>query len=955
MNERIARWRRVEQICQDALDRPAAERAVFLEAACGEDALLRHEVEGLLMQEVAGSEFLESPMGAVAAAAMEPVSSRLSGHRVGVFDVGPLLGVGGMGEVYRARDTRLDRDVAIKILPEAFAHDAERLARFQREAKMLASLNHPHIAAFYGLEESAGLHLLVMELVEGHDLSQRITRGPIPIDDALPIATQVAEALEAAHEEGIIHRDLKPANIKVRADGTVKVLDFGLAKPMEPAAESLPSASQSPTITTSAMRQAGMILGTAAYMSPEQARGKRVDRRADIWAFGAVLFEMLTGQRAFPGKDLTDTLAAVVKLDPKWDALGADVPARVRQVLRVCLQKDPRQRAQAIGDVRLALEGAFETAALLGETRVRSAASWKRVALVGAGALLLGAALAGVAMWMATPTIPAHVTHVAMTLTPDLPLSPTPIALSPDGLTLAMSAGNQIVLRRLDNPKLTALPGTEGGRTPFFSPDGNWIGFIAAAELRRIRVDGTGRQTIAKLGQAPRTPLYWAGNDAIYFGVTGQGLYRVPPTGGPPTALTQPRREAGEITHESPQALDEGRAILFTLVRADGRVPALLNVASGEWRVIPGLSTDFARYSPSGRMLYRQGESVFAVTMSLASGTTTGAPEMLFDGVLAAEDSALALSADGTLAYLPNSTATGRQGQIAIVSRSGTVTSVVNDSVTLGLASSSLRFSPDAGSIMAAVSSAPNTTDLWIHDLGRSARTKLTDQGPNNAGPTWSPDGKQVAFNSTREPPGIYVQSLDAPGSAKLLLRRGPSSQIPGAWSPDGRTLVFMEANPRTGSDLWTLTLDGKAAPLLATSAQERDPRLSPDGRWLAYQSNTAGRDDVYIASFPSLASTQLVSIDGGTSPRWAGAREIVYRRGRQVVSVPVTPSEKLTLERPTVLFELDDESSQYDVAPDGMTFLMLRRDVPGPGAVPGQVNLVLNVFEELKRRVPSR
>jgi Tol biopolymer transport system component len=951
MNERVDRWRRVEQICQDALDRPAAERAVFLQAACGEDALLRHEVEGLLMQEAAGSAFLESPTGALAAAAMEPVSPRLRGHRVGVFDVGPLLGAGGMGEVYRARDTRLDRDVALKILPEAFAHDAERVARFRREAKMLASLNHPHIAAIYGLEETAGLNLLVMELVEGHDLSQRIARGPIPIDEALPIATQVAEALEAAHEEGIIHRDLKPANIKVRADGTVKVLDFGLAKAMEPAAES----SQSPMITTPAVTQAGMMLGTAAYMSPEQARGKTVDTRADIWAFGAVLFEMLTGQRAFPGEDLTDTLAAVVKLDPKWDALGADVPARVRQVLRVCLQKDPRQRAQAIGDVRLALEGAFETAARPGETRVRAAASWKRVTLVGAGALLLGAALAGGAMWMATPAIPLHVTHVAMTLTPDLPLSPTPIALSPDGMMLAMSAGNQIVLRRLDDPKLTALPGTQGGRTPFFSPDGNWIGFVAADQLRRIRVDGTGRQTFATLGQAPRTPPSWAGDDAIYFGVTGQGLYRVPATGGPLTALTQPRREAGEITHESPQVLDEGRTILFTLVRADGRVPALLNVASGEWRVIPGLSSDFARYSPSGRLLYRQGESVFAVTMSLASGTTTGTPEVLFDGVLAAENSALALSADGTLAYLPNSTATGGQGQIAIVSRSGTVTSVVNDSVTLGVASSSLRFSPDAGSIMAAVSSAPNTTDLWLHDLGRSARTKLTDQGPNNAGPTWSPDGKQVAFNSTREPPGIYVQSLDAPGSAKLVLRRGPSSQSPGAWSPDGRTLLFMEANPRTGSDLWTLTLDGKAAPLLATPAQERDPRLSPDGRWLAYQSNTAGRDDVYVASFPSLASAQLVSIDGGTSPRWAGAREIVYRRGRQVVSVPVTPSEKLTLGRPTVLFELDDASSQYDVAPDGKTFLMLRRDAPGAGAVPGQVNLVLNVFEELKRLVPGR
>ena len=888
------------------------------------------------------------------------------GDHLGTYQILAQLGEGGMGAVYRARDTKLDRDVAIKVLLPAVANDPERLARFEREAKTLASLNHPHIGAIYGLEEGpaeAGLYerpaptiALVLELVEGPTLADRIAQGPIPLDEALPIAKQIAEALEAAHEQGIIHRDLKPANIKARPDGTVKVLDFGLAKALDPAVASNANISMSPTIMSPAMTQAGMILGTAAYMAPEQARGKTVDKRADIWAFGAVLYEMLTGARAFPGDDVAETLANVINKEPAWDALPTALPMHVRQILRLCLRKPLRERVPDIGAVRMALEGAFETPTTPGEGSVRAAASWTRVALVGAAALILGAVLAGGAMRMAMPRVPPRVTHTAITLTPDLPLSPTPIALSPDGQTLAMTAGNRIVLRRLDSTKLTPLPGTEGGSTPFFSPDGTWIGFVVDRELRRIRVDGTSRQTIGTLPSPPSTPPAWAGDDAVYFGIRGQGLSRVPASGGAPTPVTQPRRDAGEITHESPQLLDADRTILFTLNRAEGAVPALLSVASGEWRVVPGIRSDSARYVPSGHLLFRQGGSVFAVAMSLASGTTTGTPEALFDGVLADDGSSLAMSTDGTLAYLPSSIARGNQGRMVIVTRSGTVSSAVDESVAvIATASSGLRFSPDAGSIVAVVQSVPNTSDLWTYDLRRGARIKLTDRGPINSSPTWSPDGAQVAFNSTREPAGIYVQSLDAPGSAKLVLKRGPGSQNPGAWSRDGRTVVFVENNPRTGSDLWTLTLDGTATPLLATPAQERNPRLSPDGRWLTYESDTGGRADVYLASFPTLGSTQLVSIDGGTSPRWAGAREIVYRRGRQVIAVPVTPGEKLTLGRPTVLFEVDDVNDQYDVSADGTKFLMALRDAAPAGASPGQVNLVLNLFEQLKRLAPTK
>jgi len=573
-----------------------------------------------------------------------------------------------MGQVYRARDTKLDRDVAIKILPEAFAHDADRLARFQREAKTLASLNHPNIAAIYGLEESDGVRALVMEFVEGEDLSQRIAQRShvgrvsrsrpaegtgLPIDEALPIAKQIAEALEAAHEQGIIHRDLKPANVKVRSDGVVKVLDFGLAKALEPTDPTALSNSMTPTITTPAlMTGAGMILGTAAYMSPEQARGRAVDKRADIWAFGAVLFEMLTGKRPFDGEDTAEVLGAVVRLEPQWEALGSDVPPPVRTLLQSCLLKDPRHR---VVDISIALFVLDKTASLAAtplaatpeHASARRPASWKRVALVGTAALILGAVLTGGAMWMATPSAVPRLTHTAITLTPELPLSPTPVALSPDGQTLAMTAGNQLVLRRLDNTKLTPLPGTEGASNPFFSPDGNWVGFVADGELRRIRVDGTRRQMIGRPGRLPSSPPYWAGDDAIYFGVIGQGLFRVPATGGAPTPLTQPRREAGEITHESPQVLEEGRTILFTLNRADGLVPALLNVASWEWRAIQGITSDFARYAPSGHLLYRNGEGVFAVAMSLASGTTTGTPQALFDGVFAGQGApSIAMSAD---------------------------------------------------------------------------------------------------------------------------------------------------------------------------------------------------------------------------------------------------------------------------------------------------------------------
>ena len=552
-----------------------------------------------------------------------------------------------MGQVYRARDTKLDRDVAIKILPEAFARDADRLARFQREAKTLASLNHPHIAGIYGLEESCGVTALVMELVEGEDLSQRITRGALPLDEALPIAKQIAEALEAAHEQGIIHRDLKPANIKVRADGTVKVLDFGLAKALEPAAGASPSVSMSPTITTPAMTHAGIILGTAAYMSPEQARGKTVDRRADVWALGAVLFEMLTGQRAFPGEDLTDTLAAVVKLDPKWDAIGENVPARVRQVLRVCLQKEPRQRVQAIGDVRLALEGAFETAAPQATVpRVRRTSAAARALPWVSSTAALVFAIAWLIVWapwrsrmpVGRPPMRLDVDLGADVLLPAAATAGSSVAITPDGTGLVYASGSppKLFIRRLDQTKATELPGTQDASVPFVSPDGQWVGFVSGRTVNKISVDGGAVVPLGGEMNGTAAGARW-GEDGSLFIASRQKLVRIPAGGGLPETVAESRN--GELGLVNPEPLPGGKAVLFA---ADNPGPVdkttieLVTLPNHERRTLVhgGASP---RYLPtadgSGYLVYVNQATLFAIPFDLRTLETQGTAVPVADDV----------------------------------------------------------------------------------------------------------------------------------------------------------------------------------------------------------------------------------------------------------------------------------------------------------------------------------
>ena len=559
------------------------------------------------------------------------------GTRLGIYDVTATIGEGGMGQVYRATDTRLKRQVAIKVLPASVAGDAERLARFQREAEVLASLNHPNIAAIYGLEDAEGFTALVMELVEGDDLSQRIARGAIPLDEALPIAKQIAEALEAAHEQGIIHRDLKPANIKVRGDGTVKVLDFGLAKAMEPAAGSSSSVSMSPTLTTPAMTQAGMILGTAAYMSPEQAKGRSVDRRADVWAFGAVLFEMVSGRQPFSGETVSETLADVMKSEPPWQALPVNVPAHLARLIRQCLVKEPRRRIRDMGDVRLALEGAFETTdSPAAVTTASPDVVWTRSAAfrLAAAAAVVASVVVGVGVWMLSHTTraaAAPMARLAMTLPDDQrlgALDQPAVAVSPQGTLVAyvgMSSGReQLHVRAIDGVESKALAGTELATSPFFSPDGQWIGFFAQGKLKKISVAAGTTQTLCDAPNARGGS--WAG-DSIYFAAnSNSGISKVSADGGAPTEVTTLDRAKGEISHRWPQVLPGGGALLFdvwTGPGADEKQIQIQRLDSGE-RTVVAQGAASGRYVASGHVIYARKDELFAVPFDVDSLRVSG-------------------------------------------------------------------------------------------------------------------------------------------------------------------------------------------------------------------------------------------------------------------------------------------------------------------------------------------
>jgi Tol biopolymer transport system component len=899
------------------------------------------------------------------------------GTKLGVYKVVAPLGAGGMGEVYRAKDTRLGRDVALKVLPEAFACDAQRMARFEREAKVLASVNHPNIAVLYGFEESNGTRGLVMELVDGPMLSERIKQRVLSLEEALPIAKQIAEALEYAHERGIIHRDLKPSNVKLTAEGQVKLLDFGLAKALE--GETIEEDLQtSPTLSAAATR-AGVMLGTAAYMAPEQARGKHVDRRADIWAFGCVLYEMLTGQSAFGGETTSDILAGVIRAEPDWSLLPGSVPARIRELLRRCLQKDPKQRLQAIGEARIAVESA-----LAGSPEAFAVQSpgtyqpplWRRAMPWGLASVAMAlAVVATILYWSSNQPVASHAVRASLLLNEPLAgvftANPgSPIALSRDGSRLVFAgspAGKppQLYMRDLDQPTGASIPGTENAIQPFLSPDGQWVAFFADGKLRKVSLHGGPVTTLCD-AQIPHGGD-WASDDTIVYAPNlGSGLMRISSAGGTPQTLTTPDPKEKELSHRWPQVLPGSKAVLFTIQTArqttydEARI-VVLSLETGKWRTLfEGGS--YARYVPSGHIVYAHAGSLMAVPFDVARLEVNGPPAPVQEGVITTAATSGGAEYDvtesGLLAYVPGS-AQPPERSLVWVDRQG----VSKEILAPVNAYSDPRISPDGKLLAMIISGGASPQDVWIYEFARNTLMRLTFGG--GSGPVWAPDGRKLVYRNRAPSFSFLMKRADGSGTDEILLGKDfdEPSAIPYSVSPDGKTLLFGRYGQEGALGIYALALDRsrKIQPFLQSTFNQSSARFSPDGHWVVYSSNELGRPEIYVKPFPGPGGKWMISTEGGSYPMWArNGREIFFREDDKVMTVPVETQPSFKAGTPRLLFRGGGYfgylgsflgSGNYDVAPDGQHFLMIKeKDAPASSK---EVSIVLHWTDELKRRVP--
>jgi eukaryotic-like serine/threonine-protein kinase len=891
-----------------------------------------------------------------------------AGAQLGPYRITARIGAGGMGEVYQATDTNLGREVAIKVLPDAFAQDADRLARFEREAKVLASLSHPNIATVHGLEKRDGTIALVMELVEGPTLADRIAREPIPANEALPIAKQVAEALEAAHEQGIIHRDLKPANIKVRPDGAVKVLDFGLAKALDPVVEMTPALSQSPTVNSPALTHAGVILGTAAYMSPEQARGENVDKRADVWAFGCVLFEMLTGRRAFDGDTVSDTLAAVLRAEPEWHLLPSRLHPGLRALLERCLVKKPRDRYQGIADARvdiqhiLANRGGSSTPPATDSAYLAP----RRVVLWLAAVAALTAAVVGVAVWTLKPTVSPVSVRLAHALPPDQSFTQNRhplVTVAPDGSSIVYVANNRLFRRPINGLDAQPVRGTEGEpSTPFFSPDGRWVGYWDARDegLKKIGIEGgtaiaLDRATIVRGAS-------WGVDDTILY-AKADGVWRISANGGQPERIIPIER--GWV--HGPQMLPDGHTVLFTQLQAqtgtswEGAQIVVRDLVTGDQEVL--LTGEDARYVPTGHLIYAIDTTLRAVPFDAMTHRVTGGPVPVVEGVrrevFVAGNTATAnygLSETGMLVYVDGSIERFPvvPRDLVLVDRQGVARPVTAERRDYWRP----QFSPDGTRIAVEVFDGRDR-QIWIVDIESGVWSQLTFEGSINDFPVWAPDGQSVIFNSYGEDGrGLYRKRVDGTADKEFL---GVSGDTTSTDVSASGTLVFSLGVQTAERAIWTLPLaQGKASAILATPAQEHHAMFSPDGNWLAYASNASGAQEVYIRPYPIVQGTERrVSEGGGAGPVWAPDGSELYYRGAGSIMVAATPlGQGFVPGRPRPLFAAErfrfsGNAAAFDIHPDGKRFVMVTLGDPTPSA-PDQINVVLNWFDELKRLVPT-
>jgi serine/threonine-protein kinase len=893
-----------------------------------------------------------------------------AGTRLGAYEIISLLGAGGMGEVYRAHDTRLARDVAVKILPDAFTHDPERLARFRREAQVLAALNHPHIGAIYGLDDAAGTHFLVLELVEGQTLADRIRRGALPLDEALSIARQIAEALEAAHEKSIIHRDLKPANIALTPDGAVKVLDFGLAKATEATCATPVDLANSPTITSPAMMTGiGMILGTAPYMSPEQAKGRPADKRSDVWAFGCLLYEMLTGACAFGGESVTETLAIVLQRDPDWDALPANVPNTIRVLITRCLTKDRAQRVPDVATIRfiLAEHASFGPVVPIGAQSSWNRSTWWRRSIMAGCAGLMALASAGIATRLATGTKSARVARFALASVGGASVSidgfDHDVAITPDGSRLVYvgNNGTRLFVRSLDalEPVLIASGEIRG---PFVSPDGQWVGFCDnLSTLKRVAISGGPIVPIAGLDSPPRGAT-WLPDGTIVFATSNPatGLQRVPSAGGTPVVLTRPDPRKGEADHIWPRAVSGSNAVLLTVTKQSGG----LDAADVELLDFPALTRtpllhggSDAQYVGDGTLVFVAAGTLRAVSLDRRNLRTQGAVVPVLSRLVTsiAGMGDYGVASDGTLAYL-DAVGGAAARRLVWVDRAGREEAIEAPS----RAYTHPRLSKDDSRV--AVYIADQEADIWIWDLRRPTLRRLTFGSPTEQAPVWVPDDGRVMFASDREggASNVWSQTVDGAGIAERLTSSS-NGQYPTSVSPDGTRAVFMEFTPTMGRDLMEVALDGshRVTSILKTPFNEQNGVISPDGRWLAYESDNSGAYEVYVRPFvdgPSGASQ--VSSSGGLRPSWARTgRDLFFLSGEgSLMHVAVEPGPAWNAGTPTKLFDASayyaprggNIGRTYDVALSGDRFLMIKGDA--------QASLVVvqNWFDVLKAKLPA-
>jgi serine/threonine protein kinase/Tol biopolymer transport system component len=903
----------------------------------------------------------------------------LPGKRLGPYEILSGIGAGGMGEVYQAHDTKLGRDVAIKILPEAFAHDTERLSRFQREAKMLAALNHPNIATIFGLEHSDGVQYLVMELVLGETLQERVRRdAPVPVEESLAIAKQIAEALEAAHEKNIIHRDLKPANVKLTPEGKVKVLDFGLAKAFEGDSTN-EDMGNSPTLSQAATMQ-GVILGTAAYMSPEQARGKTVDKRTDLWAFGCVFYELLTGRQAFNGEDITEILAAVIKTEPDWSCLSETTPAAIRLLLRRCLQKDKTLRLRDAGDARIEIQEALAAPpTAVATTAAPAARSWReRLAWTTAAVFVLAtiALASGFVLRAPKPPQPMPAMRLIAEIGVDASLyTSLPSAiLSPDGTRLAFVASDadqkrRIYVRSLNQLQATALSGTQNAHNPFFSPDGQWIGFFADGKLKKISVQGGAAVTLCDA--ADDRGGSWGEDGTIVFTKNSSApLSKVSSAGGAPQPLTTLDNQAGEITQRWPQVLPGGKAVLFTSNTRQSNYEdsdiVVYSMVSGQRKTLQHSGT-YARYLPSGHVVYMHEGTLFAVPFDLQRLEVTGQPAPILEGVASNAGNGsvqFSFSNTGNLVYIG-----GHSGFTNV-----SIYWMDHDGKFLPLRETAggfanPAFSPD-GKRLALEIREGSKSDVWVYEWERDTLTRLTLAGEINGSPVWTPDGQRIVYSSQQKDglSSLWWMRADGAGDAQRLVE-SKNSQYAGSWRPDGKVLAFRQDNTGTGLDIMTISVEGdeksgwkpgEPKPFVNSAFNEMTPAFSPDGRWLAYMSNESGSYELYVRPFPGPGGKWQISTAGGGYPKWSrNGKELFYQTmdNKIMVVTYIASGDSFHADKPQPWspgqFTSLGANYTFDLHPDGKRIAVLKAPGTEQNAAVNKVSFIFNFFDEVRSKFP--